>query len=147
MGYTTDFEGRFQIEPPLLMEDQAFLTEFAQVRHVKRNVGPEYGIEGEFYVKDETTGVLDYNKPPKTQPGLYCQWVPTENGSELEWDGGEKFYEYEKWLVYIIDKILKPRGYVLSGEVEWQGEDSSDFGKLVVKNNELTIKKGKKVFN
>ena len=28
----------------------------------------------------------------------------------LEWDGGEKFYEYVKWLEYVIKYIFKGWG-------------------------------------
>lgn len=154
MGYTTDFEGKFKFNKPLDIETFNFLRKLNETRRMARNVGPEYGVEGEFYVdgggmagQDNEDNIIDYNTPPKTQPGLWCQWVPTEDGKYLEWDGGEKFYYYVEWLQYIIDKILKPRKYKLSGEVEWQGEDSSDFGKIVVKNNVITTKQGRKTYD
>ncbi len=50
MGYTTDFEGSFNITPVLSQKDNEFLTKFSETRRMARNVGPEYGIEGEFYV-------------------------------------------------------------------------------------------------
>ncbi len=153
MGYTTDFEGSFNITPVLSQKDNEFLTKFSETRRMARSVGPEYGIEGEFYVdgdgdrdwswSDPKTNVIDYNKPPSTQPGLWCQWVPTDDGSELVWDGGEKFYNYVEWLDYLIDKILAPRGYVINGECKWFGEERSDFGTIIVKNNVVTTKVGK----
>lgn len=153
MGYTTDFEGSFNITPVLSQKDNEFLTKFSETRRMARNVGPEYGIEGEFYVdgdgdrdwswSDPKTNVIDYNKPPSTQPGLWCQWVPTDDGSELVWDGGEKFYNYVEWLQYLIDKILAPRGYTLNGECRWFGEERDDVGVIIVKNNIVTTKVGK----
>lgn len=53
-------------------------------------------------------GVLDYNQPPKGQPGLWCQWTPTADYAGLEWNGVEKFYHYEDWLQYAIDTFLIP---------------------------------------
>ena len=150
MGYTTDFEGSFNITPVLSQKDNEFLTKFSETRRMARNVGPEYGIEGEFYVdgtgwagQDSDKNVINYNRPPSTQPGLWCQWVPTDDGSELVWNGGEKFYNYVEWLQYLIDKILAPRGYTLNGECQWFGEERDDVGVIIVKNNIVTTKVGK----
>jgi len=150
MGYTTDFEGSFNITPVLSQKDNEFLTKFSETRRMARNVGPEYGIEGEFYVdgtgwagQDSDKNVINYNRPPSTQPGLWCQWIPTDDGCELVWDGGEKFYNYVEWLDYLIDKILAPRGYTLNGECQWFGEERDDVGVIIVKNNKVTTKAGK----
>lgn len=69
------------------------------------------------------------------QPGLWCQWVPTEEGDGVEWDGGEKFYEYVEWLRYLIHNILKPWGYTLNGEVAWNGDEVNDHGVIYVRDN------------
>jgi hypothetical protein len=53
----------------------------------------------------------------------------------IEWDTGEKFYDYVEWLEYIIYNFLAPKGYVLNGNVEWYGEDRADVGTIVVKSN------------
>lgn len=141
MGYTTSFNGEFEVTPTLKAEDRLFLKALANTRRVKRDV-VGYGVEGEFFVdgkgymgQDDDGTVVDGNNPPSTQPGLWLQWVPNEAGTAIEWDGGEKFYEYTAWLVYIIKNILEPRGYVLNGIVGWQGEDSGDEGELTVNNN------------
>ena len=150
MGYTTNFTGKFNITPSLLPEDNTFLTNFASTRRVARNLGPEYGIEGEFCVEDggrSDNTVINYNRPPSTQPGLYCQWIPTEDGTALVWDGNEKFYDYVEWLRYLIDTILEPRGYILNGKCVWEGESSDDMGKILVDNNVITVKKGRVVYD
>ncbi len=54
---------------------------------------------------------------PSPDVAFYCQWEPTEDGSELRWDGGEKFYGYVGWLKLMIDNFFKPWGRVLSGTV------------------------------
>ena len=150
MGYTTDFEGGFNITPNLSQKDNEFLTKFHNTRRMARKVGTEYGKEGEFYVdgtgwagQDHDNNVINYNRPPSTQPGLWCQWIPTDDGCELVWDGGEKFYNYVEWLDYLIDKILAPRGYTLNGECQWFGEERDDVGVIIVKNNKVTTKVGK----
>lgn len=42
----------------------------------------------------------------------------------------EKFYGFVQWLEYLLDEILQPVGYSLSGVVTWEGEDPSDTGTI-----------------
>ena len=74
-----------------------------------------------------------------TQPGLWCQWVVSDDGKYLEWDGGEKFYNYVDWLKYLIRHFFQNWGLVLNGEIEWKGEEFNDVGKIVVKDNVVKI--------
>jgi len=144
MGYTTTFDVGFGIVPPLAKTDLEFLKKFNETRRMKRvGMAPEFGVDGEFYVGgDEHLNCTDGNEPPSTQPGLWCQWVPTDDGCYLRWDEGEKFYEYVPWLVYLIAKVLKPRGYIVNGECTWEGEESDDRGKIVVKDNMVYTRQG-----
>ena len=142
MGYTTNFEGSFEFNKQLSPKMLDYLKRFNDTRRMARNTDEVFGTDGEFFVfgggfagQDHEDNILDYNKPPKTQPGLWCQWTPNEDGTELEWDGGEKFYEYTEWLYYLINKILAPNGYVLNGEVDWSGEESGDVGTIHVIDN------------
>lgn len=133
---------------------------------VELPVGPEgcYFVEesGEFG-QNKGEDVIDYNTPPSGQPGLWCQWVPGNQYDEpfheimlldveknqfstIVWNQTEKFYNYVPWLKYLIDNFLIPWGYVLNGEVEWQGEDSGDFGKIIVVDNVVKTKKGKRFY-
>lgn len=144
MGYTTDFEGKFTLNKELTDKMFNFLRLFNETRRMKRNVEGAFGIEGEFFVfgggsygQDHEENVVDYNEAPSTQPGLWCQWTPTEDRMGIEWDGGEKFYYYTEWLVYLINKILAPNGYVLNGVVEWDGEDRRDIGTITVVDNKV----------
>jgi hypothetical protein len=144
MGYTTEFRNRFNLDKKLSDEDFNFLTKFNETRRMKRNLPAEYGIDGEFYVdgggsfgQAQEESIVDYNEPPSTQPGLWCQWVPTEDRMGIEWDGGEKFYHYTEWIKYLIEKILSPRGYTLNGIVRWQGEDMDDRGQIEIVDNKV----------
>jgi len=123
-----------------------------------------YGLEGSYFVMndgdygqthDET--IIDYNTAPgyvgyltmrlgeqpheDAQPGLWCQWVIDEENN-LVWDGNEKFYEYVKWLKYLIKHFFSRWGVVLNGSFEWKGEDTDDIGKIVVENNVVKTLKG-----
>lgn len=164
MGYTTDFDGAFVLNKKLDSVTHDFLTKLAETRRMKRNAAalqgdPEkygfhtWGAEGEFFVdgggsfgQDRDSSIVDYNMPPRGQPGLWCQWIPTADGMGLVWDQGEKFYNYVQWLEYIIAKVLAPRGYVLNGVVDWQGEESEDFGQIKVEDNTVLMRYGQKSF-
>ncbi len=115
------------------------------LKSLKMDVGPEgayYCGVGDFgQARDES--VVDGNTPPSSQPGRWCQWVPTDDGTAIEWNGTEKFYDYVEWIEYLIANFLKPWGYVLNGEVEWQGEERDDRGLIVIKKNKVTTKKAK----
>lgn len=147
MGYSTDFNGKFSIAPALPETLTEFFKKFNETRRMGRNVDKQYGIEGEFYVNGggsygqaSEANIINGNTPPKTQPGLWCQWIA--GGNSIEWDGGEKFYAYEDWMYYLINRILKPLGYTVSGAVTWSGEESEDIGTLIVVNNVLFIVEG-----
>lgn len=156
MGYSTDLFGTLKFNRQLTLNEKNFLDKFNNTRRMKRDVEPKYGTDGEFYVEgggmmgqDHENSIVDYNTPPSTQPGLWCQWAPTEDGMGLEWDGGEKFYYYIEWLQYLIDRVFPyiledgDEPLVLNGEVEWYGEDRDDVGKIVVTNNEVKVLEGK----
>jgi len=174
MGYTTDFTGRFEISPPMRPVHMNYINKFSNTRRMGRNAlmvskmpdpvreaaGLPVGIQGGYYVGDtadfgqgRTNDILNYNREPEGQPGLWCQWVVnTEDMSEdgeglyLEWNGAEKFYSYVEWLQYIIKHFLQPWGYTINGTVEWQGEDSKDRGRIVVKDNVVRTQRAKFTF-
>lgn len=146
MGYTTDFKGSFQFNKQLSPKMQEFLSKFNETRRMSRNVDSAFGTEGEFYVfgggsfgQGHEDNIINYNDSPKTQPSLWCQWVPTEDGLELHWDGGEKFYYYNEWLYYLVYKIIAPNGYILNGTVQWSGEEVGDNGTIEVRDNVIYI--------
>jgi hypothetical protein len=146
----------FNLFHALAPEHAAYLRAFSGTRRMKRDpniaqtypdpvreaVGLPIGIEAGYFVagkgyagQDDDASVVDCNTPPKGQPGLWCQWVPSEGGSAIVWDQVEKFYDYTEWIAYLIKHFLQPWGYSLEGEMIWQGEDDSDRGLLVVRNN------------
>lgn len=146
MGYTTDFLGRFELNKKLDEETFTFLKKFSETRRMKRSLPEEFGVDGEFFVDgggflgtDREPSVVEYNHPPSTQPGLWCQWIPSNDGLKIKWDGGEKFYEYVPWIKYIIKNFLAPKGYVLNGSVEYEGEGRNDCGTIVITNNKVEV--------
>ena len=49
----------------------------------------------------------------------------------------ESRHGFRMWLRLLIEHYLAPRGYVLEGEVTWQGEDRDDCGTIFVKDNQV----------
>jgi len=114
MGYQTDFRGHFELNKALDLETSDFLVKFSETRH-------------------ENDGLLIV----RGWPAIWCQWVPTEDGKGIVWDGGEKFYNYVEWIKYLIADVLAPKGYVLNGDVDWRGEEWEDIGTISIKDNNV----------
>ena len=150
MGYTTKFKGFVTIDPPLNVQEIKFLNDFSNTRRMERNNGP-YFVEGTgFMGQGDDADVVNSNCPPEGQPGLWCQWIPSKNGTRLKWDGSEKFYDAKEWMTYIVDHFLRPDAHALgkveglscnhsvSGVIHASGEDRTDRWTLVVKDNQVS---------
>ncbi|KAL9647057.1 hypothetical protein ABK040_016532 [Willaertia magna] len=136
-----------------------------------------YGVEGEFYnfylsaVKKEYPNPLDwqikhfYNKKdffpnnfdllyynydaaPLCQPTLKCPWRYNKEKNVLESDGDNEFIEdYADWLVYIVNVVLKPEGFIVNGDVKYIHESTNsyaneirnlkEFGNNIIEYNEI----------
>ncbi len=151
MGYTTDFEGRIEIEPALNAEEIAYLNKFSETRRMDREKGP-YFVDGDGMCGqgDGPDEVYEHNHPHSSQPGLWCQWVPTEDGTALEWNGHEKFYDSAEWMQYLMDHFVgyTPaakselpflQGHACNGTISAQGEKASDAWLLIVQDNQVFV--------
>lgn len=167
MGYTTYFDGAFEFDKPVTDELKGYINKFSGTRRMMRDnnkikelfpnwmelcFNGELGKNGEYFVKDDgyygqtmDDSIIDYNRAGN-QPGLWCQWIINDN-NELVWDEGEKFYHYVEWLEYLIKHFFAPSGYVLNGTVFYEGEDSCDFGKIIVTDNVVKIAYGHRVYD
>jgi hypothetical protein len=162
MGYTTDFTGKLVFNKPLDEETRKLWTGLASSRRMKRDIvklaemhsisveeaikkwcrdGSLYFNEADLsnYGQTRDLSIIDYNSPPVSQPGLWLKWVYDVGGNALIWNDGEKFYDYVAWLLYLIDTLFMPRGYLLNGQIEYQGEDPDDRGTIYVKNNIISF--------
>lgn len=165
MGYTTDFEGRFELDRPLRPEHAAYLKAFNETRRMLRDAtiaetlpdplrvaaGLPIGVDAEHFVggggfmgQEQDASILDFNGRPAEQPDLWCQWVPTDDGLAIVWDGGEKFYKYVAWLEYVLEHFLVPWGYRVNGTVTWEGESRRDVGTITVVDNEVSATESKR---
>jgi hypothetical protein len=109
IGYKTFFDGGFKIKPELDDETIALLGKLH---------------DGDTDKNDDT-------------PKYWCGWY-IEDKDYLTCEVG-KNYNSEEWLFYIVNKVLKPKGYTLNGEIHWDGDDSEDKGRIDIKDNEIEI--------
>jgi hypothetical protein len=146
MGYTTIFTGDFKLDRPIPDNLFNYHKQFSRMRHTAKNnekleemgYGPaeHFGYEGEYAIANDSPSItIDSNRPPASQPGLWCHWIPGEDQQSILWDGVEKFYEATNWLAYLISHFYAPRGFIINGIVNAQGEGSDDQYHIVVENN------------
>lgn len=161
MGYDTRFWGTIAIDPPLNNHERAHLVEFASTglsATVTKSPNPS--------ATPPVTIAAEHNLPDS-----YCQWIPHDAGTALEFDQEEKFYYASDWLAYLIDTFLKPGarlqqdlarrspGYefapalehftfdhLCNGEIDAQGEDADDRWRLIVRDNIVSVQSGDVVF-
>lgn len=161
MGYSTDFYGKFKLKNQLSDYLFNYINTFSSTRRMKRDnekIKEIYsdwkerclygylGEEGEFFIYDDPEfyqyideSIIDPNNPPKTQPGLWCQWIVEKINDKdyILWDNNEKFYHYIEWLKYIIENFIIPSDNKLNGYVFFEGENFKDIGLIEVKNNKI----------
>ncbi|KXS08890.1 glycoside hydrolase family 5 protein [Gonapodya prolifera JEL478] len=70
-------------------------------------------------------------------PSHYCQWIISDDGTQLKWDRGEKFHYYVEWLQYLIVNFFQPWGIVVNGKIKWQGARKFDKGWLISDSNQV----------
>lgn len=170
MGYQTDFDGEWTITPPLTPAQAEYLEAFSEKRHdalvpaaaklpdplrkaVKLPFGPDgvycvakgivKGWEAPYEAKKPGT---NYALGPTQAPGYWCNWHPAKDGTLLEWNQGEKFYDYIEWIQFLIKHFFEPWGRKLNGTVSWYGEDREDAGRIIITNNKIRLEYGQLIY-
>ncbi len=156
-----DFWRLFGLKP----EHAAYLNQFSDTRRMKRDpvraqqlpdpvrkaVGLPLGSEAGYFVggrgfagQERDDSIMNYNRSPIGQPGLWCHWAPNANGTAIEWDKAENCYNYVElleWLQYLLTHFLRPWGYLVNGTVTWQCEEDDDRGSITVRDNVVKAKR------
>jgi hypothetical protein len=145
-------------------EHAAYLRAFHRTRRMARDkakvrllpdpireaVGLPVGYQGGYFVggrgdfgQEEDESILrhSYNVPPEDQPGLWCHWTVNEDGTALVADGDFGGYSHDEWVEYLIEHFLQPWGYVVNGQVKWQGSDPPDHGAICVVENMIEVER------
>lgn len=157
MGYSTDFVGWVQVDPPLAKHETDYLRAFGRTRRWDRPAGP-YVVLPHPLADDEDKdlddqGVAAYNRPVPGEPGLWCPWTATDSGSTLAYDGIEKAYDDVRWLQYVINTFLCPDAvastaddpafdeftfdHVCDGAVASCRRDTGQVSLILVTNNDV----------
>ena len=157
MGYTTRFKGHFTLEPALTPDQRDIVRAITKTRHAPSEPGfelkyalPDRGNDvtrlhpdTEFRLAKKTTRRGTYGGDTGcyegAYPSIWCDWTASEDGRRLEWNGGEKFYEYEGWLRHLITNAFEPWGVRVSGWVDFAGDDPKDTGVLVVTGTRVLV--------
>ena len=93
--------------------------------------------------------VKDYNRPPQGQPGLWCDWTPTDDGSAIRWNGTEKFRkENPKTYKAFVDALAEAARFASdkpeqSADIFLRTNNSKldrDFLIKIIKNPEVQFK-------
>lgn len=110
MGYTTDFKGQLKLSRNLTHQEFDTINSIQDKRH-------------------------DYS----SYPSIWCNWevISYKDEQYLQWNEGEKFYNYVEWLEYLIDKYFNPWGVTLKGKILWRGEDFSDVGSITIDGDNI----------
>ena len=143
MGYTTIWHGKLAVKPPLPRAVTRYLTHFFERRHVL--MSPNHHEQGAFEVdhlpphevSEEPLDVVDWNRPPPSQPFMWCDWEIDPLGGSLTVKRPRNYRSIE-WLEYIIWKFISPYHCVVSGTMTWRGEEVGDEGCLHVEGNTIT---------
>jgi len=168
MGYDTRFSGRITVTPPLNPEEISYLTRFASTRRMLRSKGPYYVRGGGSWGQAAEPDILDSGRPSEDQPGLWCQWLPTDDGNAIVADEeSEKFYDADRWMLYLITTFLSPEArivreladpvpgrdypeefahftfdHALNGVLDARGEYEDDVWRLIVRDNQVYYQDG-----
>lgn len=103
-------------------------------------MGYSTSFNGSFSISPEPTAKLlrAFNKDE------YYDWHISDV-DELEPPGEGKHYDKDEMLLATL-KTITEMGFKVNGEVTWQGEEGSDFGKYVVNDGVLKIYDGVQTF-
>lgn len=108
MGYTTDFVGWVQIDPPCNEHETEYLRAFNKTRRWDRPEGPYVVLDHPLDDDDCSTDPEAYNRPAPGQPSLWCPWTADSDGRYLCFDGVEKANAPSAWMTYLIETFLTP---------------------------------------
>jgi hypothetical protein len=122
MGYDVYYNGEVNITPPLTEGDAAVLRAATNLEHT------------------DATRVLFAVIAASPDPDLPYHAGLLEISEDREYilpEQDESRHGFRMWLRLVIEHYLAPRGYVLEGEVTWEGEDRDDCGTIFVKGNQV----------
>ena len=122
MGYDVYYNGEVNIAPPLTENDAVILCAFVNQEQT-----------------DETRAIfvaIAASAEPDL-PGHEGLLEVSEDRSCIFPEEGESRHGVRMWLRLLLEHFLVSRGYVLNGEIGWEGQDPDDRGCIFIKDNRL----------
>lgn len=110
MGYTTEFDGRFEFSKPLTDEQAEEFNLFCTQRHGN-------------------------NISHGANPSFWCDWET--DGKGMFWNESEKSYGMDDWARVLVEKFLKPWGVELKGHIYAQGEERNDRWAMIAEGHNI----------
>lgn len=149
--YKTKFYGEYKFSDNATPYLLTYLSKFFRTIHIERDVEKikesyynwkdysyygDLGYEGELYVNPEDKSYGNKNLLAVTR---WCNFAidKREDGNFLIWNGNKRFYHYEAWIQYIIDRFLQPHKIELNGVMLVVGMGSTDANYMVLYENRL----------
>lgn len=120
MPYSVYYRGEISINPPLSEEHAAAVLAFSKKEHNE--------------LTEPIFARVAASEEPDL-PGYSGLFDISEDRSTILPDGDESDHGLRLWLVLLVEHFLGPLGYVLNGEVAWNGSDVGDHGCIFVKDN------------
>lgn len=122
MGQDVYYNGEISIAPALIASDAAVLR---AATNLKRT--------------EETRAFFEAvaASPEPDLPYYGGLLEISEDGKLILPEQDESRHGFRLWLKLVIEHHLASRGYVLDGEVTWEGEDRDDSGTIYVKDNQV----------
>lgn len=131
--------GCFTIDKPLTNILYKFLQDFLRCQHIAKRVdNNKFGFQGEFSTNPEHENLYEPIKQASTQPSIYCQWRIHEDKQSI-FCNDVLDESYVDWLVYILNKVLRPNGYNLIGTVVLKSSETDKIKTLEIKNNDVWV--------
>ena len=124
MGYDVYYNGEVTVTPALTESDAAVLRAAANREDT-----------------EETRALFAViaASPEPDLPGYAGLLEVSEDRGCILPEQDESRHGFRLWLKLLTEHYLAPRGYVLNGEVFWEGEDREDSGTIFVKDNQIEM--------
>jgi hypothetical protein len=122
MGYDVYYNGEVDVAPPLTENDAVIMRAFVNREQI-----------------EETRTILAAiaASAEPDLPGHEGLLEVSEDRSCILPEEGESRHGVRMWLRLLLEHFLVPRGYVLNGEVWWEGQDPDDRGCIFIKDNQI----------
>ena len=124
MGYSMYYNGEITVSPTLTEADAAIARAVA---------------EGERSEQTQAVFAAIAASPEPDLPWHTGLLTVSEDRNLILPEEDESRPGFGIWLRLLLDHFLSARGYILNGQISWEGEDPDDRGTLFVKDNVIEI--------